>query len=115
MNVQTEFVTLVVVLMIDYFTGVCVACINEKISSKIGFKGICRKVMVLLLVALTMIVDVIFLEDNRLMSHTVIAFYIINESISVLENTATIGIPLPKALVKLLGTLKEDNHHVERH
>ena len=97
-------------IILDYVTGVTVACINKNLSSEVGFKGIAKKVIILLLVAVGNIVDIYILGDGAVCRSTVIGFYLANEGISILENAGNLGIPLPKKLVSVLKQLKNDNN-----
>ena len=97
-------------IILDYVTGLTVACINKKLSSEVGFKGIAKKVIILLLVAVGNIVDIYILGGGAVCRSTVIGFYLSNEGISILENAGNLGIPLPKKLVSVLEQLKNDNN-----
>ena len=96
-------------IILDYVTGLTVACINKNLSSEVGFKGIAKKVVILLLVAVGHMLDVYILGDGAVCRSTVIGFYLANEGISILENAGNLGIPLPKKLVSVLKQLKNDN------
>ena len=96
-------------IILDYATGIIVACINKKLSSEIGFKGIAKKVVILLVVAVGNIVDIYLLGGGTVCRSTVIGFYLANEGISILENAGNLGIPLPKKVVSVLKQLKNDN------
>lgn len=100
---------LLTVIVIDYITGVICAIVNKKLCSSIGFKGIFKKVSILIIVSVAQIIDVNILSNNGILRSSVIAFYIVNESISILENTSKIGIPLPKKLKSILQQLKDDS------
>lgn len=93
----------------DYITGVLVAVSRKVLSSEVGFKGIAKKVMILLLIAVGHILDVHVLGGGAVCRSAVIGFYIANEGISILENAGNLGIPLPKKLVAVLQQLKKDN------
>lgn len=99
---------LLTVIIIDYITGTICAIVNKKLCSKIGFRGILKKISILIIVSVSQIIDVSILSDSGILRSSVIAFYIINESISILENSSNIGIPLPKKLKSLLSQLKDD-------
>lgn len=100
-------------MIFDYFTGVLVAISRKVLSSEVGFKGIAKKVMILLLVAVGHILDVHVLGGGAICRSAVIGFYIANEGISILENAGNLGIPLPKKLVAVLQQLKKDNDKEE--
>lgn len=96
-------------IILDYVTGLTVACINKKLSSEIGFKGIAKKVIILVVVGVGNIVDIYILGGGAVCRSTVIGFYLANEGISILENAGNLGIPLPKKVVSVLKQLKNDN------
>ena len=96
-------------IIIDYVTGLTVAYINKNLSSEVGFKGIAKKVIILLLVGVGNIVDIYVLDGGAVCRSTVIGFYLANEGISILENAGNLGIPLPKKIVSVLKQLKNDN------
>lgn len=98
--------SLLTMVCIDYITGVICAVINKEISSEVGFKGILKKVCILIIVSVSNIIDVNLLSNSRVLYSSVIGFYLVNESISILENVSLIGIPLPN---KLKATLKQLN------
>lgn len=93
-------------VILDYITGVMVAAIQKKVSSEIGFKGICRKVLIFILVGMANIVDVQIIGNGSAIRTAVIFFYLSNEGISILENTAIIGLPVPQKLKDVLEQLK---------
>ncbi|MDM5430241.1 phage holin family protein [Bacillus mycoides] len=96
---------LVTMAIIDYLTGVIAAGFNGQLKSKIGFKGIAKKVVLFLLVAAATQADVI-MGTNSAIREATIFFFIGNELLSLLENAGRMGIPLPSALtnaVEILG------------
>ena len=101
---------LLVFIILDYVTGLTVACINKKLSSDVGYKGIAKKGLILIIVAVGNIVDIYILGGGAVCRSTVIGFYLANEGISILENAGNLGIPLPKKLVSVLKQLKNDNN-----
>lgn len=100
---------LIVFVIIDYITGVVVGIAEKKLSSEIGFKGIARKVLIFLLVAIAHIVDTKVLGSSSAIRTAVIFFYISNEGISILENTAKLGLPIPRKLKETLDQLNEED------
>ena len=104
-----ELLTVLVVFMIvDYITGVCCAIIEHKLSSAVGAKGILRKVLILVLVAVANAIDVHIIEgDQPILRTAVIFFYLSNEGISILENSARIGLPIPQKLREFLNQIKD--------
>ena len=95
----------------DYITGVMCAIADRKLSSEVGFKGICRKVLIFLLVGIANILDVNVIGTGRVLRTAVIFFYISNEGVSLLENAAHLGLPVPdkmKAVLEQLHNKGED-------
>ena len=101
---------LLVFIILDYVTGLTVACINKKLSSDVGYKGIAKKGVILIIVSIGNIVDIYILGGGAVCRSTVIGFYLANEGISILENAGNLGIPLPKKLVTVLKQIKNDNN-----
>lgn len=97
---------LLIVIAIDYITGLCKAIYNKKINSIIGIKGIIKKVGYLLIVALSVIADKL-VGDSGAIRILVIYFFIANEGISILENWGSMGLPLPKKILEVFEQLKE--------
>lgn len=89
----------------DYVTGVACAVIDHKVSSGIGFRGITRKVLIFVLVGLANLLDVYVLGEGGVLRTAVIFFYISNEGISLIENAAHLGLPVPGALRDALASL----------
>ncbi|MBW8383893.1 MAG: phage holin family protein [Youngiibacter sp.] len=101
---------LVAFAVIDYITGLMVAIIEKRLSSEIGFRGIFKKVLIFSLVAVGQIIDSKLLQNGSAIRTAVIFFYLSNEGISILENTAKIGLPIPEKLKAVLEQLnKEDS------
>ena len=82
----------------DYLTGVMCAVSDRKLSSNVGFKGICRKVLIFLLVGIANILDVHVIGTGSVLRTAVIFFYISNEGVSLLENAAHLGLPVPEKI-----------------
>jgi len=89
----------------DYITGVMAAGIEGKLNSSIGWKGISRKVMIFVLVAMAHLVDMA-LGDSNVFRDATIFFYLANELLSIIENTGRIGLPVPDAIQKAVAILK---------
>ena len=102
-------ITLLVFMLLDYLSGVILAIYQKKLSSKIGFKGILKKIMILILVAVGTLLDNFILLDGAFIRTLVIFFYIANEGISLLENAALLGLPIPEKLKEVLAQLKESD------
>lgn len=97
---------LIAFVVIDYITGLMVAAIQKKVSSEVGFKGICKKMLIFILVGVANIVDKQIIGNGSAIRTAVIFFYLSNEGISILENTALIGLPVPQKLKDVLAQLK---------
>lgn len=99
---------LIIFIIIDYVTGVISAICNKKLSSSVGFHGILKKIFILLLVAVGNILDGV-LGLGGVIRSAVIFFYIANEGISIIENAANIGLPVPEKIRDILEQLKKDS------
>ena len=91
----------------DYLTGVMCAVSDRKLSSNVGFKGICRKVLIFLLVGIANILDVHVIDTGSVLRTAVIFFYISNEGVSLLENAAHLGLPVPEKIKAVLEQLHD--------
>lgn len=98
---------LILAVIIDYTTGLLKAYILGQLSSKIGFKGICKKIMYFAIVAVAVIADNVT-GAGGVLRIAVIGFLIANEALSILENCAAAELPVPKILLDALHKLKED-------
>jgi toxin secretion/phage lysis holin len=99
------FVALVVFVAADYITGVMCAIVDKKLSSEVGFKGICKKVLIFMLVGIANILDIEVIGTGSVLRTAVIFFYLSNEGISLLENAGHLGLPIPKKLMDILEQL----------
>ena len=100
-------VALVVFVVADYLTGVMCAISERKLSSEVGFKGICRKVIIFILVGIANILDVQVIGSGSVLRTAVIFFYISNEGVSLLENAGRLGLPIPEKLKAVLEQLHD--------
>lgn len=100
---------LIILVTLDYITGVCVAIKDKKLSSSIGAKGIINKVVIFIMVSLSHVVDSYLLSSGVALERITILFYCANEAISILENAGKIGVPLPEKLLTHLNSFKEKN------
>ena len=98
---------LIAFVVIDYITGVMCAIIDKMLSSEVGFKGICRKVLIFLLVGIANVIDVHIIGTGCVLRTAAIFFYISNEGISLLENAAHLGLPVPKKVRDVLEQLHD--------
>ncbi|KGM99591.1 phage holin family protein [Clostridium botulinum] len=100
---------LITFVIIDYLTGIMASILEQKLSSEAGFRGIFKKVLTFVLVGVAHIIDYYLIGSGSAIRTAVIFFYISNEGISILENTARIGLPIPDKLRNILEQLKEEN------
>ena len=100
-------IALVVFVAVDYLTGVICAVSDKKLSSEVGFKGICRKVLIFLLVGVAHIVDLHVVGSGSALRGAVVCFYLSNEGVSMLENAAHLGLPIPEKLKAILEQLHD--------
>ena len=107
------FIALLVFAAVDYATGVLAAIIKKKLNSQIGFKGIAKKVFMFLIVGIANIVDVRLIQSGSGVRTATILFYIANEGVSLLENAARCGLPIPKRLKDILTQLHEKSEKEE--
>ncbi|MBQ5332256.1 MAG: phage holin family protein [Oscillospiraceae bacterium] len=98
---------LIAFITIDYITGVAAAVKQKKLSSEVGFWGIFKKVLILVLVGIANLIDRFVVGDGDMVRTAIILYYTGNEGISLLENAASFGIPLPDKLKDILRQLKE--------
>ena len=98
---------LIALIIIDYISGVIAAVVEKKLSSEVGAKGIAKKVLMLLIVAVANIVDINVIGEGHVLKSVTIFFYIANEGISLLENSGRLGVPWPKKLLDVLKQLKD--------
>ena len=101
---------LIAFVVIDYLTGIMLAIIRKEVSSEIGFRGIFKKVMIFLMVAIGHTIDAYLIGNGGAIRTAVIFFYISNEGISILENSANIGLPIPEKLKNILVQLKSSGN-----
>lgn len=100
-------IALVIFAVVDYITGVMCAVADKKLNSEVGFKGICRKVLIFLLVGIANILDVQVIGTGSVLRTAVIFFYLSNEGVSLLENAAHLGLPVPEKLREVLEQLHD--------
>lgn len=98
---------LIAFVVVDYITGIMCAISDRTLSSAVGFKGICRKVLIFTLVGIGNIIDVQVLGTPGVLRTAVIFFYLSNEGVSILENSAHLGLPVPDKLKEVLEQLHE--------
>ena len=98
--------SLIIVIIIDYLTGIASAIYNKELSSKTGFKGIIKKFCYLLVVALSVVIDNL-LGQSGLIRSLVIYFFVANDGLSIIENMAEMNVKLPQKLIDALEQIKK--------
>ena len=96
------FRALLTLMVLDYLSGILVAIKRKKLSSAVGFKGLSKKIMILVMVAVSNIIDVAIIGAGSTCRTLTIAFYSVNEAISILENATNLGLPLPHKITSVL-------------
>lgn len=97
---------LMLFIIVEYLTQILVVILNKKISSEVGFCGIAKKVSIFFLVAVGNIIDALIIQNGSAIRTAVIVFYLSNEGITILENVAVLGLPIPEKLKNILEQLK---------
>ena len=97
---------LLILVLLDYITGVCVAIQTRQLSSAIGAKGITKKVAIFIVIAFCHVLDTYLIHTEAALETVSTVFYLSNEGISILENVGTLGVPLPEKVQSLLRHLK---------
>ena len=105
-EVNGLFWALVAFMALDYISGVLAAISSKKLSSKVGFKGLAKKLMILVFVSLGHIADVYVLGGTPVAMSAVMLFYIANEGISIVENASALGLPVPQKIKNVLEQIK---------
>ncbi len=106
-GVDGMLLALIVLMVLDYVSGVMCAIEDRKLSSAVGFRGICKKLLILMLVGVANILDVSVVGNGAVLRGAVICFYLSNEGLSLLENAAWLGLPVPDKLREILAQLHE--------
>ena len=98
---------LLVFVIADYITGVMCAIADKNLSSEVGFKGICKKVLIFVMVGIGHIMDTYLIGNGEVLRTAVIFFYCSNEGVSMLENAGHLGLPIPAKLKDILEQLHD--------
>ena len=106
-GVDGMLIALIVLMALDYISGVMCAIEDKKLSSAVGFKGIMKKILILMLVGVANILDVNVVGGGAILRGAVICFYLSNEGLSLLENAAYLGLPVPDKLKSILAQLHD--------
>lgn len=106
---DTALVVLICFMVLDYCTGLLRGAVNKELSSNVGLKGIARKAVIFIVLIVAVLLDRLLNTGNWVFRSLVAYFYIANEGISLLENCAQLGVPIPDKLKDMLIQLKEGN------
>ena len=98
---------LIAFVVIDYITGIMCAIADKTLSSAVGFRGIFKKLLIFILVGVANILDVNVIGDGSVLRTAAIFFYLSNEGVSMLENAAHLGLPVPEAIRTVLEQLHD--------
>lgn len=107
------FWALIAFMALDYITGVVVAIIEKRLSSEVGFRGLAKKFLILVFVAVGHIADAYIFGGTPAAMSAVMLFYIANEGISIIENAASLGLPVPKKLTSIMEQIKNKSESEE--
>ena len=107
-GLDIALVCLLIAIILDYISGIIKAYMTKELSSKIGLKGILKKVGILLIVMLSVLVDRVTGETGAVRT-LVIYYFVANEGLSILENLGQAGVPIPESIKKALKVLKKEN------
>lgn len=100
------FWALIAFMALDYITGVVVAITEKRLSSEVGFRGLAKKFLILVFVAVGHIADTYILGGTPAAMSAVMLFYMANEGISIIENAAALGLPVPKKLTSIMEQIR---------
>ena len=107
-GVDVALSCLLVAIVLDYVSGLIKAFVTKNLSSKIGVKGIIKKVSILLIVMLAVLVDRVTGETGAIRT-LVIYYFVANEGLSIIENLGQAGVPIPQSIKKALKVMKKEN------
>jgi toxin secretion/phage lysis holin len=113
-EVNGLFWALIAFMALDYITGVIVAVIEKRLSSEVGFRGLAKKFLILVFVAVGHIADTYILGGTPAAMSAVMLFYMANEGISIIENAAALGLPVPKKLTSIMEQIKNKSESEEK-
>lgn len=108
-DINGLMIALILFIVVDYITGVMGGIALKQLSSSTGFKGICKKVTILMLVAISHAIDIYIIGNSAVIMTAVECFYIANEGISILENAGKLGLPVPPKVKEILEQLKNES------
>ena len=113
-GIDAAMAALLIFIVFDYITGLTAACIAGEVSSKQGFKGILKKILVLVLVAVSVRIDELT-NSGGVLRTLVIYYFVSNEGLSIIENLGKVGVPIPQVLKRAIKELrKESNQNAKK-
>lgn len=107
-GIDNLFITLLIFIALDYLTGLIKAIYQKKLNSKLGLKGILKKLGYILIVIVATLFDYLIGDKTMAIRTLCIYFFISNEAISILENWGKMGLPLPKKIFQVFESLKDE-------
>ena len=111
-DLNSVFFVLCALVVIDFLSGILAAAYNAELDSRKCYEGIVRKIFIMIMVSLGHLVDIAI--SQTICMNIILFFYIANESLSITENAAKIGLPIPKKIIRLLEQLKEKNDQEDK-
>lgn len=105
------FVAIIALMALDYVTGILCGIAAKALSSEVGFRGLVKKLMVLVIIAVGHLIDTYIIGTGSALMTAVILFFAANEGISILENAAKLGLPIPQKLRDILEQLRKEDKH----
>lgn len=106
--IDNLLITLFIFIIIDYITGLCKGIYDHKLSSKVSIKGIIKKFGYIVIVVISTLFDRLTNDSSFAIRTIIIYFFIANEALSIIENWAYMGLPLPKKLYDVFNKLKDE-------
>lgn len=113
-EVNGLFVAIIALMVLDYITGILCAIVTKTLSSEVGFRGLVKKFVILIVIAVGHLVDAYVIGTGSAVMSAVMLFFAANEGISILENAAILGLPIPKKLKDVLEQLKDKDKDGEQ-
>ena len=101
------FIAIIALMVLDYITGILCAIVSKTLSSEVGFRGLVKKFIILIVIAVGHLVDAYVIGTGSAVMSAVMLFFTANEGISILENAAILGLPIPQKLKDVLEQLKD--------
>ena len=105
------FIAIIALMALDYVTGILCGIAEKALSSEVGFKGLVKTLIVRGIIAVGHLIDTYIIGTGSALMTAVILFFAANEGISILENAARLGLPVPQKLRDILEQLRKDDKH----